>query len=153
MIPAERLPKETLDDTDVQIVRRLRRENATNIDLARELGVSEGTIRQRLKRLKDTGILKVAAGINPDALENQQAALVAVNVSRASLLEQKAREIADLPHVLAVSIVSGRYDLMAEVLVDSNHGLVDFLTRELAAVNDVSATESFLLLKSYGKYV
>jgi Lrp/AsnC family transcriptional regulator for asnA, asnC and gidA len=153
MMPAERLPRETLDDTDVQIVQRLRRENATNIDLARELGVSEGTVRQRLKRLKDTGILKVAAGINPDALENQQAALVAVNVSRASLLEQKAREIADLPHVLAVSIVSGRYDLMAEVLVDSNHGLVDFLTGELAGVEEVSATESFLLLKSYGKYV
>ena len=153
MIPTERLPKESLDDTDLQIVQRLRRENATNIELARELGVSEGTIRQRLKRLKDTGILKVAAGINPDALENQQAALVAVNVSRASMLEQKAREIADLPHVLAVSIVSGRYDLMAEVLVDSNHGLVDFLTRELAGIEDVSATESFLLLKSYGKFV
>jgi Lrp/AsnC family transcriptional regulator for asnA, asnC and gidA len=153
MMPARRLPRETLDDTDLQIVQRLRRENATNIDLARELGVSEGTIRQRLKRLKDTGILKVAAGINPDALENQQAALVAVNVSRASLLEQKAREIADLPHVLAVSIVSGRYDLMAEVLVDSNHGLVDFLTGELAGVEEVSATESFLLLKSYGKFV
>lgn len=145
--------KENLDETDQAIVRRLRQENATNIDLARELGVSEGTVRQRLKRLKDTGVLKVAAGIDPDALENQQAALVAVNVSRASLLESKAGEIADLSHVLAVSIVSGRYDLMAEVLVDSNHGLVDFLTGELAGVEDVSATESFLLLKSYGKYV
>ena len=55
MIPTERLPKETLDDTDLQIVQRLRRENATNIELARELGVSEGTIRQRLKRLKESG--------------------------------------------------------------------------------------------------
>ena len=142
-----------LDETDRAIVERLRRENAANVDLARELGVSEGTVRQRLKRLKDSGILKVTAGIDPDALENQQAAMVAVNVSRASLLEGKAREIASLPHVLSVSIVSGRYDLMAEVLVDSNHGLVDFLTGELAGVEDVSATESFLLLKSYGKYV
>lgn len=153
MIPSERLPRESLDDTDWAIVERLRQENATNIDLARELGVSEGTVRQRLKRLKDSGVLRITAGIDPDALGNQQAALVAVNVTRASLLEQKAREIADLPHVLAVSIVSGRYDLMAEVLVDSNHGLVDFLTAELAGVEEVSATESFLLLKSYGKYV
>lgn len=142
-----------LDEIDWAIVEALRQENATNIDLARRLGVSEGTIRQHLKRLKDAGVLKVAAGIDPDALENQQAALVALNVTRASLLEQKAREIAALPHVLAVSIVSGRYDLMAEVLVNSNHGLVDFLTRELAEVEEVSATESFLLLKSYGKYV
>ena len=114
-------------------------------------GDSDG--RNLIHTHPDTGVLKVAAGIDPDALENQQAALVALNVTRASLLEQKAREIAALPHVLAVSIVSGRYDLMAEVLVNSNHGLVDFLTGELAGVEEVSATESFLLLKSYGKYV
>ena len=153
MTPGDRPQPESLDETDWAIVERLRRENATNIDLARELGVSEGTIRQRLKRLRDSGVLRVAAGIDPDALENQQAAVVAVNVAKASLLERKAREIADLPHVLSVSIVSGRYDLMAEVLVDSNRGLVEFLTEELAVVDDVSATESFLLLKSYGKYV
>ena len=85
MIPAERLPKETLDETDWAIVERLRKENATNIDLARELSVSEGTVRQRLKRLKDSGVLRITAGIDPDALGNQQAALVAVNVTRASL--------------------------------------------------------------------
>ena len=142
-----------LDDTDQAIVDRLRRENGTNIELARELGVSEGTVRQRLKRLKDSGVLRIAAGIDPDALQDQQVALVAVNVGQASLLESKARQIADLAHVLSVSIVSGRYDLVAEVLVDSNHGLVDFLTGELAGVDHVTATESFLLLKSYGKYV
>ena len=153
MTPDDRRSRESLDETDRAIVERLRRGNETNIDLARKLGVSEGTVRQRLKRLRDSGVLRVAAGINPDALGNQQAAIVAVNVAKASLLERKAREIADLPHVLSVSIVSGRYDLMAEVLVDSNHGLVEFLTGELAAVDDVSATESFLLLKSYGKFV
>ena len=142
-----------LDETDRAIVGRLREENATNTELAKMLGVSEGMIRQRLKRLRESDVLKVAAGIDPDALENQQAAMVAVNVAKASLLETKAREIADLPHVLAVSIVSGRYDLMAEVLVDSNHGLVDFLTGELSEVEDITASESFLLLKSYGKYI
>ena len=68
MTSAMRPSKEpvTLDETDRAIVARLREENANNVDLARELGVSEGTIRQRLKRLKDSGILKVAAGIDPD---------------------------------------------------------------------------------------
>jgi len=142
-----------LDTTDQKIIKILREEHISNTDLAKELGVSEGTVRQRLKKLKQSGILKITAGINPDVLENQQAALVAVNVAKAALLEQKAGELSELPHVLSVSIVSGRYDLLVEVLVDSNHGLVDFLTGELAEVEDISATESFLLLKSYGKYV
>lgn len=142
-----------IDEVDRRIIARLRRENATNSTLAREFEVSEGMIRQRLKRLKESGILKVSAGINPDALDDQQVVLVAVSTGRASLLEEKAEEMAGLPHVLSVSIVSGRYDLMLEVLVASNHGLVDFLTRELAGIDDVITTESFLLLKSYGKFV
>jgi len=142
-----------IDEMDRKIIARLRRENATNSTLARELSVSEGMVRRRLKALKEAGILKVSAGINPDALDDQQVALVAVSVGRASLLEDKARQIAGLPHVLSVSIVSGRYDLMAEVLVESNHGLVDFLTTELAGVDELTTTESFLLLTSYGKFV
>lgn len=141
------------DETDRLIIERLRRENVANSILAREIGVSEGMVRQRLKRLRDGGILKVTAGIDPDALENRQAALVAVNVAESALLETKARELAGLEKVLSVSIVSGRYDLMVEVLVDSNHGLVEFLTSDLAAVKGVTTTESFLLLKSYGKFV
>jgi Lrp/AsnC family transcriptional regulator for asnA, asnC and gidA len=146
-------PKTQLDATDQGIIELLRREHVSNIDLAAKLNVSEGTIRQRLKRLKESGILKITAGIDPDVLDNQQVVLVTVNVARSALLEQKAREITALPHVLSVSIVSGRYDLVAEVLVDSNHGLVDFLTGELAGIEGITATESFLLLKSYNKYV
>ncbi len=155
MTPKDRIAEKTvsLDETDWAIVNRLREEAINNVDLARELGVSEGTVRQRLKVLKESGVLKVTAGIDPDALDNQQVAIVAVNVATASLLESKAREIAALPHVTSVSIVTGRYDLIAEVLVNSNHGLVDFLTGELAKVTQVIATESFLLLKNYGRFV
>jgi Lrp/AsnC family transcriptional regulator, regulator for asnA, asnC and gidA len=141
------------DDMDNRIIARLRKENASNTELARQLDVSEGMIRQRIKRLKEAGILKVTARINPDILPNQQVALIAANIQQVAQLEDKAREVRQLNKVLSVSIVSGRYDLMIEVLVDSNHGLVDFLTADLASVDSITTTESFLLLKSYGKYV
>lgn len=146
-------PDRRIDETDRRIIARLRRENVTNSTLARELGVSEGMIRRRLAKLKQSGMLRVRAGIDPDALDDQQLALVAVSINRASLLEEKARQIAGLPHVLSVSIVSGRYDLMLEVLIESNHGLVDFLTMELADVDEVTTTETFLALRSFGKFV
>lgn len=141
------------DRTDWQIIDRLRKENVGNSELARELGVSEGTIRSRLKRLKQAGILKVTARINPDVLPDQLVALIAINVREVALLDRKAREVAALDKVLSVSLVSGRYDLLAEVLVDSNHGLVRFLTGELSSVKGITTTESFLLLKNYGKHV
>ena len=141
------------DKTDWKIIDRLRRENVSNTVLARELDCSEGAVRQRVKRLKEAGILRVTATINTDVLENQQVALIAIKVGETALLEEKAREVAALEKVLSVSIVSGRYDLMAEILVNSNHGLVNFLTADLSRVKDVTSSESFLLLKSYGKHV
>lgn len=141
------------DDVDRQIIHRLRQGNLTNTALSRELGMSEGAIRQRLARLKQSGALTVAARIDPDILAGQQLALVALNVQKVALLETKAREVSQLDRVLSVSIVSGRYDLLAEVLVDSNSGLVEFLTHELSKVGGLTHSESFLLLKNYGKYV
>lgn len=141
------------DDIDWKIINLLRESHQNNNAIARLLGISEGTVRQRLKKLKESHIIKIKALINPEVLENQQLATVAVNVGESSKLEAKAKEIAALPNVLDVSITSGRYDLFVQVLVDSNHGLVCFLTEELAAVKGVSSTESFLMLKSFHKYV
>jgi len=141
------------DDLDWKIMDLLRQENYNNNLLARELDVSEGTIRQRIKRLKESEILKVSGQINPDILEEQQVALIGVNVGNVQHLEAKAEEISRLPHVLSASITSGRYDVMAEVLVSSNKGLVDFLTRHLSTVEGLHGSETFLLLKSFHKYV
>ncbi|MGC9311502.1 MAG: Lrp/AsnC family transcriptional regulator [Sediminispirochaetaceae bacterium] len=147
------MTKIELDELDTRIIARLRVENMNNSALAQELGLSEGTVRQRIKRLKESGILKIKALINPDSLANQQLTMIAVSIKESRLLDAKAREISELDGVLSVSVVSGRYDLIVEALVDSNHGLVEFLTEDLAKIDGVSKTESFLMLKNYSKYV
>ncbi|GAB4373267.1 MAG: Lrp/AsnC family transcriptional regulator [Spirochaetales bacterium] len=141
------------DETDWKIIEILQQGWVPNNTIARALNISEGTVRIRLKKLKDAGILTVRALINPDVLANKQLALVALTVAESRLLERKAEEIAQLPNVLSVSIISGRYDLIAEVLVDSNKGLVKFLTEELSAIEGITRSESFLMLKNYNKYV
>lgn len=141
------------DEIDWKIIDILRKGHIPNNAIAKELNVSEGMVRQRIKRLKEAKILTIRALINPDVLSSQQLAVIAVNVKEAALLEDKAQEIASLPNVLSVSVSSGRYDLLAEVLVSSNRGLVRFLTEELSSVEGVSTTESFMLLKTYNKFV
>ncbi len=141
------------DDTDWKIINILRAADVPNNAIAKELGVSEGTIRLRLKKLKDAGLMEVKALINPEVFENKQLALIAMRVAESRFLEQKAEQVAALDNVLSVSITSGRYDLIAEVLVDSNRGLVHFLTEELPAVEGVLSSETFLMLKSYHKFV
>jgi len=141
------------DKTDWKIIHMLSEKHMSNTTIARKLGVSEGTVRQRLKRLQNEGILRIKALRNPNLLEKQQLALVAANVGESRLLDTKAREISELDHVMSVSILSGQYDLIMEVLVDSNKGLIRFLTEELSAVQGLTKTETFLLLRSYNKWI
>jgi len=141
------------DETDWKIISILKEGYVPNNTIALELGVSESTVRARLKKLKEAGILQIRALINPDVLENKQLVLVAMRVAESKLLDRKAEELSQLKNVLSVSIASGRYDLIAEVLLDSNRGLVQFLTEELSSVEGILASESFIMLKNYGKYV
>ena len=141
------------DQTDWKIISILKESYVPNNTIARRLGISEGTVRTRLKRLKEAGILQIRALINPDVLENQQLVIVAIRVAESKLLERKAEELSRLPNVLSVSIASGRYDLITEVLLDSNRGLVRFLTEELSSIEGILASESFIMLKSWQKFV
>ncbi|MDP6490214.1 MAG: Lrp/AsnC family transcriptional regulator [Kiritimatiellia bacterium] len=143
----------TPDKTDWDIINALSAGNMANTDLARKMGVSESTVRQRVKRLQNAGILKIRALRDPNRLAAQQLAMVAVSVTESRLLDTKAREIAELDHVLSASVISGQYDIMIEVLVDSNRGLISFLTEELSQIEGLTRTETFLILHSYNKWV
>lgn len=141
------------DDFDWKMIALLREGLVTNSEVAKRLGVSEGMVRGRLKKLKQAGILRVRGEINPEVLERQQLAVIAINVNESRLLDQKAREVNALENVLHVMVVSGQFDLLAEVLVDSNKGLVEFLTEKLSTISGITATQSFIVLKSLGLYV
>jgi len=141
------------DKLDWKIINILSKKHIPNSAIAQKLSVSEGTIRQRLKRLQNNGVLKIRALRDPNTLENQQLAVVAATLMEAKLLDRKAQEISKLRNVISVSIVSGRYDILIEVLVESNKGLVNFLTEKLSAIEGISKTETFLILKSYQKWL
>ncbi len=145
--------KQSLDDTDWAIIKILSDENTTNNAIADELGITEGTVRQRIKRLRSTGVLKIKALIDPETLPNQQLVYIMVNVSEAHLLDEKAKEISNLGGVLSVSIMAGQYDLMIELLVDSNKGLMKFITKSLSTVKGLAKSETLVTLKSYNKYI
>lgn len=141
------------DELDWKIIEILKEEDQSNNAVARQLGISEGTVRQRLKRLKEADILRIRAQINPEVLANQQLAMVGISLQESCFLKERVEDIAALPSVLSASITSGRFDIIAEVLSESNHGLVDFLTHQLSEVKGIRTTETFVILKSLKKYV
>ncbi|MFW6250237.1 MAG: Lrp/AsnC family transcriptional regulator, partial [Alkalispirochaetaceae bacterium] len=68
------------DERDWQIISLLRGGVISNSAIAKELGVSEGMIRQRIKRMKDQGVLSLRGLINPEILQDRQVVWLGINV-------------------------------------------------------------------------
>ncbi len=145
--------KKIQDEMDVRIAQFLAHNGrASNREIARRLGVSEGSIRQRLRRLTASGALRIAAQVSPDAAPEAFMAIVGLKIDGRQL-EACAQRIRQLPPVLETMIVTGRHDLMAVVLASSRQTLVDFVTRDLAAIPGIRDSETNVVLHSYGQWL
>ena len=143
-----------LDDVDRGIIEALRADGrANNSVIAAQLGVAEGTVRLRVRKLTEAGVVRVSALVNPEIISEHQLCMIGLKVEETKRLEASALAVSELPEVRSVAIVTGRYDLLIEVLVDSNHGLIRFLSESLAKVSGIQSSETFLLLKTYGKWI
>ena len=112
-------------------------------DIAKNLQVSEGTIKNRVTRL---------IRVNPFALPNRISAVVGVNLKERTH-EEKIKEIEKIPGVTSVWNAAGRFDLFLEIMVDSMSSLNDFLFRkDLKRIGGISYTETFITLYSNTKY-
>jgi Lrp/AsnC family transcriptional regulator for asnA, asnC and gidA len=143
-----------LDEIDRGIIQALRADGRTNNSvIAAKLEVAEGTVRQRVRKLNEAGVLRVSALVNPEVISEHQLCMVGLKIAESHRLEASAEAVSALPEVRSVAIVTGRYDLIAEVLVASNHGLIRFLSESLAQVQGIQSSETFLLLKTYDKWI
>ncbi len=121
-------------------------------DIAGKLNVSEGTIKNRVTRLINRGVLKLEARINPFALPNRISAIVGVNLKERDH-EKKIKDIEKISGVTSAWNATGRFDLFFEIMVDSMNSLTDILFRnDLNRIGGISYTETFITLYSNTKY-
>jgi Lrp/AsnC family transcriptional regulator for asnA, asnC and gidA len=136
-----------IDDTDRAIVEVLQRDGRTPFTtIAAEIGLSEGAIRKRVQRLTESGYMQVVAVTDPLGLGDRRVALIGVRIDGRT--DDVAARIGELAAVEYLVATAGRYDLMFEVIVDSERHLLDLLS-DLRERNDVVEVEAFPCLKLY----
>ncbi|OGV39584.1 MAG: hypothetical protein A2020_02650 [Lentisphaerae bacterium GWF2_45_14] len=144
----------SLDDTDKKIVGLLwENGRATNNDIAKKLSISEGTVRNRIKKLESSGFMKISGLINPDKVPDKQLVFLGIKVALSKDLAATAEKIAKLNNVKSVYISTGRYDIVVEAWVDVKYGLINFLSGSLASITGIVSTESFLIMKSFNRWL
>ena len=138
-----------MDDTDRQLISLLRKDARTNVaTLASKLGVSRGTVSNRLRKLEDEHlIVGYTVKLRPDAEPNQIRAWMWVLVDG----NQTRAVIASLlgePAVESLHDTNGRWDLLAELRAQTMTELSQVLER-IRLTKGIANTETSILLATY----
>lgn len=147
--------KVSLDQLDKRLVAVLAENGQASAgDLAAKLGVSGPTVRSRLKNLLRASLVKVAGLVDPFRVKGICVALVGLSLTSHKLLDEKLEQIAGLPNVNWAAVVTGRYDILVELVLPDDVGeLYSFLDRDLSQVGGIGSSETFVVMTARRKWV
>jgi Lrp/AsnC family transcriptional regulator for asnA, asnC and gidA len=144
-----------IDNLDIEIIRELQKDARMHYKkIASKLGVAEGTIRNRVGRMTQSGFLILEARVNPMALKSSIAALVGLKLEKRNQIDIM-KKIEKIPGVTSVWSTTGRFDLFFEIMVDSLKELNSILFRKdqgVEKIGGILSSETFVLLESNTKY-
>ncbi|WP_208542913.1 Lrp/AsnC family transcriptional regulator [Nocardioides euryhalodurans] len=135
-----------LDDVAKAIIEQLQQDGRRSYAaIGKEVGLSEAAVRQRVQRLIDSGVMQVVAVTDPLQLGFARQAMVGIAVTGA--LEPVADELAAMDEVDYVVVTAGAYDVLAEVVCESDEKLLELISEKIRRIEGVSRTETFMYLK------
>jgi len=138
-----------LDEKDRAIVSLLQYDGRTPFTkIAEELNITEGSVRQRVKRLIDSRKLQIVGIAQPKEMGWNEAGIIGINV-QADRITEVADAIAQLPEVTYLIQAAGEFDLFAEVYCRDRDHFVSFLNNRLQKIPGVDRTQSYLILKMH----
>jgi len=116
--------------------------------MAEKLNVSIGTIRTRVNKLIQEGIIHIVGRVDPEKVGFHSYAQIAVYVRPATLKESVADKIAKLPEVSFLALTSGDFDLEVDVMCRNNNHLVEFVNT-ISQIKGVHQTRTTFYLKVF----
>lgn len=137
-----------LDDLDRQLIEVLARDaRVSNRKIAGDLGVTEGTVRGRIKRLQQEGLISFTAITSFGLAASTRMAFIGVQ-AEVSEVRDVARRISELDAVNAVMITMGRFNILAICLFDSLDGLLEVSSDQILALPGVHHVETSIAVKT-----
>ena len=138
-----------MDSVDQQLIGLLRQDaRLTVATLAQKLGVSRGTVTNRLRKLEDDGVIVgYTVRLRPDAQPELIRAWMSIAVEGNRAREVIAALLGE-PGVAGLHDTNGRWDLLAELRAENLAGLSKVLER-VRLIRGISNTETSIHLETY----
>ena len=137
-----------IDETSLAIIKHLREGRKSFQKIAEELSITENTVRARVNRLTEQGVLDVTGLVDPEAIPGHRLVMVGIKLGTMDLVK-KGEEFSKLKGVVSVCVVTGRYDLILTVLLNDTYDLLEFYTEQVSRIRNVQSAETFVVYKTY----
>ncbi len=138
------------DNLNREIVKMLQNDGRRPYrEIATALGVSEGTVRNRVQSMKNAGALRIVALVDPTEVRYQADAIIGVKVASNHSVDQVAERLGESPDVVYILWVTGRYDLLIEIVTNNLRKFHDFLETEIHLQPDIASSEVMSGLKNF----
>ena len=135
-----------LDDLSKAIIEQLQLDGRKSYsEIAKQVGLSEAAVRQRVQKLTDSGMVQIVAVTDPMQLGFSRQAMIGVRATGDTA--KLAEDLAKLDEVDYVVITAGTFDLLVEVVCESDSTLVDILNTKIRKLPGVASTETFVYLR------
>lgn len=144
----ESAPPIKMDEVNLSIIKHLRDGRTSLKKIARDLSITENTVRARLNKLLNEGVLEISGLVEPDAIPGHSVVMAGIKLNTMDLV-RKGEEFSRLRGVVSVCVVTGRFDLIVTVLLNEQLTLLNFYTEEVSRIKDVASAETFVVYKGY----
>lgn len=135
-----------LDDVSKAIIEQLQEDGRQSYaTIAKQVGLSEAAVRQRVQRLLDAGVMQIVAVTDPLQVGFRRQALIGIRVD--GDLTPVAEALTEMPAVDYVVTTAGSFDILAEVVCEDDDQLLELLTKGVRTLPGVQSTETFVYLK------
>jgi Lrp/AsnC family transcriptional regulator for asnA, asnC and gidA len=140
-------PKAThLDETSKAIIEQLQTDGRRSYaEIGKAVGLSEAAVRQRVQKLTESGVMQIVAVTDPMQLGFYRQAMIGVRVSGDTTVVAEA--LGEITAVDYVVLTAGSFDILAEVVCESDEDLIELLNKRIRALPGVLSTETFVYLK------
>ena len=146
-------PPELIDDLSRQIIGQLQKNGRRSYAaIAQDTGLSEAAVRQRVRRMVDAQVMQIVAIVNPLALGLARMAMIGIKAE--GDLREVAARLALIDQVDYVVMCAGSFDILVELLCESDEHMLALVNDSIRAVPGVRSAEMFPYLRivkeSYG---